>query len=229
VHTEIRVLLWIFFAFHSLAGCSCILENAVNASSCAWHEAAQSFPCTRKLFSSKKLPMAIAALPKPVFSLHFIPVTVYSCSVIFMNIITALLQQKLNLWNKSSWVGVSHPRSSKEAPSGSLSSNDVLCSPDPTTSYSALTMLTVCNTAPETFRDCLSDTASVSSAQAANLAADRARVRKPRERRYPLGCKWQGTKRCGSCFMSTGGNLEHSQKKKRLPLGILKSAEKLSC
>jgi len=41
--------------------------------------------------------MAIAALPKPVFSLHFIPVTVYSCSVIFMNIITALLQQKLNL------------------------------------------------------------------------------------------------------------------------------------
>ena len=59
----------------------------------------------------------------------------------------------------------------------------------------------------------MSDIASVSSAQAANLAADRSWVRKPRERRYPLGCKWQGTKRCGSRFMRTDGNLEKNRKK----------------
>lgn len=103
---------------------------------------------------------------------------------------------------------VSHPHSSKEAPSGSLSSND------PAQPCSALTMLMECNTALETFRDCLSGTASVSSAQAAQPAADRSRVRKSRERRCPLGCKWQGTKRCWNNFMSTDGNLEHSQKKR---------------
>lgn len=39
----------------------------------------------------------IAALPKRILSLLFIPVTVYSCRVIFMNMITTLLQQKVNL------------------------------------------------------------------------------------------------------------------------------------
>lgn len=105
-----------------------------------------------------------------------------------MNIITTLLQQKLNLSEQEQLSSNESPSaSSKEAPSGSLSSNDVLRSPDQPLSYSALTILTACNTAPETFRDCLSGTASVSSTQAANLAADRSWVRKPRERRHPLG------------------------------------------
>lgn len=103
---------------------------------------------------------------------------------------------------------MSHPGSRKEAPSGSLSSNDVLRSPAQPLSYSALTLLTACNTAPETFGDCLSDTA-----RAANLAADRSWARKPRERRYPLGYKWQGTKRYRSHFVSTSSNLGLSQKK----------------
>lgn len=63
-----------------------------------------------------------------------------------MNIITTLLQQKLNLSEQEQLSSNESPSaSSKEAPSGSLSSNEVLHSPDQPLSYSALTMLTARN------------------------------------------------------------------------------------